>query len=259
MKHVGLAGASLALALFISPSAPPAAGGCVPLSETFEGGVLRPDQWLFTSANEFRQRRQEVVRRALGGAIEHQLRLGGDTHGTDEATVKYVGIVHPRPLDLRAAREVDVEVQVDWNAQGGSTGVSAGVYLVPVLTWETPEREPDWLKFEYEGVGPHADPRAVLALRRQGHVKVIAAEGASTSRPRRRRTGPQAVRMALTGRGLRVFENGVLWHESADLELPFRSAYLYLQMSSRGNEGIGEVFFDDILVRTACDPDGRSR
>jgi hypothetical protein len=60
------------------------------------------------------------------------------------------------------------------------------------------------------------------------------------------------MRLELAGRALRVFLNGVLWHESSEAALPFRSAYLYLQSSGRRDARRRDVFFDDVSVRAAC-------
>jgi hypothetical protein len=221
-------------------------GQCVVLAETFEGGALSPDRWLFTSASDLREKHHQVARRDRGGSLNHELRLFAGTGGTNDRTASYVGVVHPRPFDLREPHEI--EFQLDWDQQADATDLTAGAYLVPVLTWEAPELEPDWLKFEYVGVAAGRGARAMLALRRQGRLHVIESEAG----PAPPRTGQQRIRLELRRGRLRVFENGVLWHEARELELSFKSAYLYLQMSSRGERTRGEVFFDDIAVRRPC-------
>jgi hypothetical protein len=223
---------------------------CLELAETFETRSVNPERWLFTSAPAFHEKRQDVVRRGRGRDADYELRLAADTRGVGGAVVSRVGVVHPRPIDLRVPHEIDL--QLDWNAQGDDRDVRAGAYLAPVLTWESPESQADWLKFEYVGVPPGGTARAVLAVRREGRVEELATEGWPGRRPAGRLLGHQALRIALGGGALRIQENGALWHEAAALGLPFPSAYLYLQMSTRSDRPLREVFFDDVVIRRAC-------
>ena len=236
--HLGALFAGLAL-LASPPEGMPVTGECRSLEDAFDTGLLDPGRWLFTSAGARGPVRQEVV--------GHRLRVRTAASGPDAGATEYAGVVHPH---LLAVGGLDVAVEVDW-AAGIEGGATASLYLAPVLTWSSPEREPDWLKFEYETTGS-GGLRAVLAVRREGDVQLVAAEARSSDGAAGRRIGPQALRLELAGTALRVFENGVLWHESADIALPFRWAYLYLQMSGRRDGRPGHVFFDEVRARAAC-------
>jgi hypothetical protein len=222
---------------------------CVAVAEDFEGGDLNPERWQFTSAHG-RASRHQVVRRDRNGSVNHELRLAADISGTSSGAVGFVGVVHPRPLDLR--RRQDIEVEIDVSEPGHTNGLRAGVYLAPVLTWEPPERGSDWFKFEYVDEAMGTGVQGVLAARRGGRLTIVGTPARPAPPRPNRGMSRRAVRIRLEGRRVRVFEDGALWQESADLELPFSSAYLYLQMSARGPDQRGEVFFDDLVVRTPC-------
>lgn len=57
----------------------------------------------------------------------------------------------------------------------------------------------------------------------------------------------------MEGGSIQIFENDILVYKSEQSVLPFSSAFLYLQMSSHSNYRPREIFFDDILVREACE------
>jgi hypothetical protein len=200
------------LALLVSrPDHASTAEGCRVLEDGFEAGLLSPDRWLFTSAGTRGPFRQEVV--------GQRLRVGTAALGTDDGSFEHVGVVHPHPLAMGL---LDLALQVEVPSGGEGAG-SAAVYLAPVLTWSSPEDEPDWLKFAYESARGSAGPRAVLAVRRAGQVQLVAAEGDSHAATRPRRAGPQALRLELAASTVRIFENGALWHESRARARPVRA------------------------------------
>jgi hypothetical protein len=181
--------------------------------------------------------------------VNHALRLATDASATAAGAMGFVGVVHPRALDL--GRRQDIQLEID---AGDRRGLRVGVYLVPVLTWEPPEQQPEWLKFEYVQDPPVAGVQRVLAARRSGRLTVVGTPTAAAPRVDAARIAHRSLRITLDRRRVRVFEDGTPWQESTDLALPFSSAYLYLQVSAPRGDRPAEGFFDDLVVRGPCRP-----
>ncbi len=219
------------------------------IHETFASGSLDADVWLVTEAHDFRTRSVEVVPPAAeesGG----RLRLHADTIGTDDATVKHLGVGLRRPIDLSQPHEIAFEI--DWNDQANGSYLAAGVYLSPAWTPGAVAQEADWIKMEYIGVPPGSTGRHLLALRTGGRLRILDDDGWPADRPQGRALGRMRVRIVIDGGTLRVRENGALVHDSGGAVVPFPKVHLYLQMSSHSNYPGREVFFRDIRVRRRC-------
>jgi hypothetical protein len=219
--------------------------------DSFESGELATGAWQLTAANDFNEKAQDVVARDLEGETDHVLRLRADTLGTDDRTVKFLGVRFREKLDLRHRHQIEVEL--DWNDQANGSYLSAGIYLAPALTTVSPELEPSWVKFEYVGVPPGRNARALIALREKGLLRLLETEGWPDEQRLGRKIGRQRVRVVVDGGSLRISENGEPLYRSDGSVVPFSSAYLYLQLSSHSNYGSREVFFDDVVIREACD------
>jgi len=173
-----------------------------------------------------------------------------DTIGTDDRTVKYVGVVGLQKLDL--GRDHEIEFELDWNEQTNGSYLAAGIYLSPVLTTTTPESEANWVRFEYVGVPPGRNARGSLALRENARLELLHTEGWPDHQRAGRKIARQHIRLHLEQGVLRVFENDELLYDSRKPIVSFSAAYLYLQMSSHSNYPAREVFFDDVIVRASC-------
>ncbi len=220
------------------------------IADSFNKGQLDGSKWLTTRAHDFREAIVDVVDRASSPQPANpELRLRADTLGTDDRTVKYLGVVSRATIDLRRAKQVEFEI--DWNRQANGSYLTAGIYLAPTLTRSSPEAEPTWLKFEYVGVPPGRHARAALTQRNQGVLRLLETEGWPDKQRTGRAIDKQKVALILDRRSIHIWENGVLWYQAKNLDLPFPSAHLYLQMSSHSNYPAREVFFDDIVVREA--------
>lgn len=220
-------------------------------ADSFDSPQLDQTKWRRTWANDFRERTIDLVlRREEPGKADRQLRLRANTLGTDDTTVKYLGVVSRAKIDLQTAKEIEFEL--DWNKQANGSYLTAGIYLAPRLTSTTPEQARDWLKFEYVGVPPGRNARSVLAKQVAKQLRLLDTEGW----PDQQRTGRyierQRLRIRLTTKSIRVFENGQLKYSSDQLDLPFTSAYIYFQMSSHSNYPPREIFFDNVVVRESC-------
>ncbi len=224
----------------------------VVLHETFASERLDPERWEATAAHDVRSGGADVQ---AGGGRDGRLRLHADTIGTDDSTVKFVGVVHRRPLDLTVPHEI--ALTIDWSDQRNGSYLTAGVYLAPARTTATPETESDWLKFEYVGVPPGRNGRGLLALKSKGRVRILDDDGWPAARPEGRALGRQRVRIVIDRGVVRAYENDAILHDSVEPVVPFAAAHLYLQMSSHSNYPSREVFFDDVLVRAAGIPKTR--
>lgn len=199
---------------------------------------LDTERWQFT--------RQGDVRESLIDVADGHLRLRLDTIGTRDDTVKYHGIRVKQAFNLTEG--LDISVELDWNKQANGCYMTAGFFLSPVATEENPGREKDWLKFEYIGVPPGQNARALLAVNLRGRTRQLHTEGWPAEQRAGRPIGEQKVRLVIRDGSLQVWENERKLYETTDLVLPWPQAYLYLQMSSHSNYRAREVFFDNIRV-----------
>jgi hypothetical protein len=260
MSTRGLFAASVLLALAIccrpTGTEPPCdeAGWRTLVHDSFESGGLDLDVWQLTAANDFKEKVQDVVARELEDETDHALQLRANTLGTDDRTVKFLGVMFREKLDLRHRHQIEFEL--DWNDQENGSYLTAGIYLAPTLTPVSPEFEPSWVKFEYVGVPPGRNARGLVALRDKGLLKLLETEGWPDQQRIGRKIGRQRVRVVVDGGSVRISENGDALYRSDGSVVPFSSAYLYLQLSSHSNYGSREVFFDDIVIREGCHESG---
>lgn len=233
-------------------------GARVVLADTFEGGGVNPANWSMTKGNDLRQAVVDVVNRS-GRTTPHdyELRLRADTVGTDDRTVKYVGVVSKLKVELR--RKTEIGFEVDWNRQGNGSYLSAGVYLAPTLTHSTPEQERDWLKIEYIGVPPGRNVRSVVAKRTAGRLTLLFTEGWPDQQRSGRYIQRARVKIFLDRGSIQVLENDQPLYQSSQLDLPFASAHVYLQLSSHSNYPARELFFDDVVIKQACESQPRRK
>ena len=219
------------------------------LEDPFDHGQLASSTWRITAANDFQERIVDVTAKSSGGPDNLRLRLRADTLGTDDATVKFLGVVSRQRVDLRTSHEIAFDL--DWNDQANGSYLTAGVYLAPKQVLSGAERQPTWFKFEYVGVPPGRNARSVVAKKANGQLKLLFTEGWPAQRIGRR-IAQQRVEIHIDTKALQIFENGRLLFSSDALDLPFTDAYLYLQMSSHSNYPAREIFFDNVRVRKIC-------
>lgn len=223
---------------------------CTVVEEMFPGPHLDPERWRLTSSGDFRDKRVDLQIDDRDGRVGARLRMRADTRGTRDNTVKYLGVLLDRPLDLSS--KVLIEFELDWNRQVNGSYLTAGLYLAPAPTPAAPELEDDWLKIEYIGVPPGRNGRSLVALKQDGRLRRLDSDGWPGERREGRLLGTLRVRVMLDGGLVQVYENGELLFAAADTIMSLKRAWLFLQMSSHSNYPAREVFFDDIVVRSAC-------
>lgn len=128
-------------------------------AETFAHRSLDLSRWELTADGDFREWAVDVVE-VPGGSGNLRLGLGGDTRGTRDDTVKFLG-VRGVPL-IQLGKEGHISVDLDWNNQVNGSYLSAAIVLSPHATIKSPLKRPDWLKVEYVGVPPGKNARMVI-------------------------------------------------------------------------------------------------
>ena len=153
---LGAAGAAAILSLSTCRPRPPPADDRQGVGrdafgpEVFGAGALDAGTWAVVSEGDFRDKQVEVSDQRPPPA--RRLRVRCDTIGTDDGSVKFLGVRRRRPLRLSLGTRVGVDV--DWNNQTNGSYLSAGLVLSPVETDTNPLRGPTWLQLEYVGVPP---------------------------------------------------------------------------------------------------------
>jgi hypothetical protein len=218
----------------------------VRFQDNFSTGQLEAAKWHIIRQGDFRESTVDVYDVDGKDGVDYRLRLRADTIGTADNTVKFHGVRAAEKIDL--SKETLISFSLDWNNQRNGSYLAAGVYLCPTITDGSPKNEKDWLKFEYVGVPPGRNARAVVAIKAGRGMKQPYTEGW----PKKQRTGRhianQQVTLILAGKRLTVIENGQEIYKSELRDLSFDTAYLYLQMKSHSNYPAREVYFDNIVV-----------
>jgi hypothetical protein len=217
----------------------------VEFRDNFNTGYLDPERWKMVQEGDVRQNIIDVIAVDPTKQDEYRLRLGMNTIGTQDDTVKCIGIRSSNKLSFHAPGEISLDL--DWNNQSNGCYLTAAIYLCPTITKTNPEREEDWLRFEYIGVPPGRSARAVIAIKDKGTVKRLYTEGWPEER-RGRHIGFQRIKITLGINGFTVLENGALLYHIDSMNLKFASIYLYLMMSSHSNYPFREIYFDNISV-----------
>ena len=207
------------------------------LRESFDRPELDTSVWTLVADGDFQERRVDVQ----GG----RLRLRCATIGTDDRTVKFLGVRSKSPVALRDG--VRIFADLDWNAQANGCYLTGALVLAPAKTDGNPLTTPDWIKIEYVGVPPGRKGRLVVAQRRGGRDLPPFTEGWPEVRREGRAIGLQQIELVLRSGGVEVRENGATVFESSG-GLPFESAHLYLLVSSHSNYPPRELFWDNVRI-----------
>lgn len=218
------------------PPPPPRPAAVVAFAEDFDG-PLDPARWTEVADGDFKEKTVDVK----GG----RLRLRCGTIGTDDRTVKFLGVRSVAAFPLKAGTRIAADL--DWNDQANGSYLSAALIVAPQETSGNPLLLKDWLKIEYVGVPPGKNGRLVVARRVNGRDLMPYTEGWPQARREGRPIKLQKVELAVLDGRLEVRENGRKAHEIAEA-LPFDTAWIYLQMSSHSNYPSRELFWDDVRV-----------
>ncbi|MDD1708029.1 MAG: hypothetical protein LUQ33_02495 [Methanoregulaceae archaeon] len=227
-------------------SSPAESSGEVMFEETFNTGFLDPERWKLTRDCDVRQSIIDVVAADPMNPGDSRLRLGMDTIGTRDDTVKYIGIRSNNRFKIGEAKEISFDL--DWNNQSNGCYLTAAFYICPTKTSKNPEQEPEWFKIEYIGVPPGKNGRAVIATKGDDRVRYWYTEGWPEKRDGRS-LGNKHITIVPHINGITILENGTFLNTLSLEDMEFESAYLYFQMSSHSNYPFREVYFDNISVK----------
>ena len=213
-------------------------------ADDFNADKLDGRKWLLTRQNDFAEFAVDVVpvKEKPG---EGRLRLRAGTIGTDDKTVKFLGVASRAPLSLSGRKRLALDF--DWNRQRNGSYLTGAIYLCPTLSGQNPADAAEWLRVGYVGVPPGKNARLAIWLKSEGRSRWLYDEGW----PKKQRTGRLIGKLRveiLFDRGeWKVLEDGkVLFESKEKWKLPFDKAHLYLQMSSHSNYPPREIFFDHV-------------
>ncbi|MFQ6039503.1 MAG: YdjY domain-containing protein [Candidatus Poribacteria bacterium] len=217
-------------------------------SEHFDSGILDTSRWKITKDGDFNQLAVDVKDIDSSADVDYRLRLMANTIGTSDS-VKYLGARSQVKIDF--SQPTEIAFDLDWNAQQNGCYLTAGLYICPVES-ENPQKEKDWVRFEWVGVPPGKNIRANVWASSDGAMKQLYTDWGPVSENGKPqgwpvKPGNHRIKLMLDSEGIRV------WADSKQLcyaqySFSFTSAYLYLQMSSGANYPDREVYFDNIIV-----------
>jgi len=234
---VAAGGVTLLLRRREAPAPTPPSSPAPLLADEFSGVELDSSRWVICSEGDFKEKAVDVR--------EGRLRLRCGTVGTDDKTVKYLGVRSAAAYSLGPGTRVAADL--DWNRQFNGCYLSAAIILAPAATGGNPLSGSDWVRIEYVGVPPGKNGRLMVVSRTAGRERYLFLEGW----PEKNREGrPLAVQKAelvlKAGGGFEVVENGQPVYTCDEPVIGFKNAYLYLQMSSHSNYPPRELFFDNV-------------
>jgi len=214
------------------------------LYDDFDTGAFNPDKWAITKEGDTGEWIVDVIDRNPE-EDDYRLRMGMDTIGTRDDTVKYLGVRSVKSVDLNNERRISFDV--DWNNQSNGCYLTASFILCPTITDGNPENENEWVKFEYVGVPPGKNARAVISSKSDGSINYLFMED-WPSQKTGREIGNQRIEIILNDGVIQVSENGTELYQSKDSAIEFTSAHVYLQMSSHSNYPFRDIYFDNLIA-----------
>ena len=213
--------------------------------ENFSSGVLNSQTWQITREGDFKESIVGVYDVDPSKNVDYRLRLGINTIGTRDDTVKFQGVKSVEKVNFSDGNEISFDL--DWNNQSNGCYLTGSFYLCPTATNGNPEDESDWIKFEYVGVPPGQNARSVIANKIAGDTRFLYVDGWPEERTGRK-IADQHIKLILNDKSFKILENGKELYTSPSYDLNFTSAYIYLQMSSHSNYPLREIYFDNVVV-----------
>ena len=225
--------------------AAPGPGPAEQLIEEFGGDTLDPERWQTTRLNDFQEARWDLGPDP-GQQGDGRLRLRAATLDTRDATVKHMGLVMTRPLDLRASAEV--ELDLDWAHQRNGSYLALALYLAPSFTRKSASKGDDWLAVRVVGEPPGRTARVELLRRSSGNLAALERFGWPKRKPGWD-MGPVRLGVRLDGGALRLSIDGKERFSTANAGLRFEQAHVFVELTSHSNYAAREVFVDRVAVR----------
>ena len=239
------ADAPLPLPIPIPRPRPPAPTARAALEDDFSAETLDVERWIPFTVNDLKEAVTQIVDKGAAGAPDRRLALGANTLGTDDKTVKTVGVRSKAAFDFRTGKRFSVDI--DWNAPHNPAYLTAAIYLCPTAAPGHPEDERDWFKFEYVGVPRDKTVRTVIARKRHGNRRWLDRGGWPKVRAGKV-VEENRIEIWLDAADLVVYEAGVERFRLPQHDLDFTQAVVYLLMTSHSNYYLRQILFDDVEV-----------
>lgn len=215
--------------------------------EEFSAEVLDPQRWQATRLNDFQEARWDLQPDPEEPG-DGRLRLRAATLNTRDATVKHMGVVLTRPLDLRSP--VDVQVDLDWAHQRNGSYLALAAYLAPAFDRTSVTQTPDWLGVRVVGEPPGQTARLEVMRRSHGNLAALERFGWPGTKPGRD-MGRVRLELHLDGRAARLNVDGKERFSTPDAGHRYEQAFLYLELTSHSNYPGRDVFVDRVAIRAA--------
>ncbi len=206
--------------------------------------TLDRDRWVVTKLNDFEQVSVDLVPDPKEPG-DKMLRFQMSTMKTDPSTVKFVGVAHPKPLDL--STPVRIAVDFDWGDQTNGSYLTLGLFLSPEWTTGAVTRTMDWLGFRLVGVPPGKQVRQEIMRRNYGNLQEVERFGWPDKKDFAR-LGRVRLELELDGRRLVARMDGAEIFRTEDAGIRFDKAYLYVEASSHSNYPVRNLYVDEIEI-----------
>jgi hypothetical protein len=216
--------------------------------EDFDTGLLDTDVWMLTHEGDVKMRITDIFDTDASEGEDYRLRLGIDTIGTRDDTIKFVGVRSESAINISEGTH-DISFELDWNNQSNGCYLTASFYLCPTATDGNPEEEDEWLKFEYIGVPPGYNARSLIASKVNGRIEYLSTDGWPKQKTGRS-IGNQRIEIVIDDGRIRVLENGTELFKSEDKVIEYPLTFIYFQMSSHSNYPLREIYFDNVVVQS---------
>ncbi len=214
-------------------------------NDSFSEGILNSQKWQITREGDSKENIIDVYDVDPSDNFDPRLRLGMNTIGTSDNTVKFQGVKSVEKVNFSDGKEISFDLY--WNNQSNGCYLTGAFCLCPTATNGNPEDESNWIKFEYIGVPPGENGRSIISSKIDGNIRLLYDEGWPEERTGRK-IADQHIKIILYDKSFKILENGKELYTSSLHNLNFKSAYIYLQMSSHSNYPMREIYFDNIIV-----------
>lgn len=221
------------------------------LTDDFSGATLDLARWVPFIVNDVRESATEITDVGQEGSPDRRLTLGASTIGTDDATVKTVGVRTVQAFDFQSGKRFSVDI--DWNDPRNPAYLTAAIYLCPTVAAGNPEDERDWVKFEYVGVPQDGTVRTVIARKRGGSRRWL--DRGSWPEVRTGKVVKRnRIEISIDAADLVIHEAGKERFRLPEHQLGFTRAVVYLLMTTHSNYPRRTILFDDVEVAKADVP-----
>ncbi len=221
------------------------------LKDSFDAATVDAAVWTTLRQGDFKVARTDIVDVGTLDKPDRRLRLAANTLGTDDSTVKYLGVRTTKGFDFR--RGGRFAVNIDWNDQKNSAYLTAALYLVPTSVDDDPAEARDWFRWEFIGVPQDNLVRGAVTSRSAGNRRWLERFGWPKIR-RGRPVGNHRIEILIDSADVVILEQGREVFRKQNHGLKFTKAALALVISAHSNYYERTILFDDVVIEKAKVP-----